>query len=65
MRQFIRRMQVEAKGLSNKITKLTNFIESDRFERLTSSQQVLLTEQLKHMSGYLGVLGQRIDLESE
>lgn len=65
MRQFIQRMHVEATDLSNKMTKLTNFTESDRFERLTSSQQVLLTEQLKHMGDYLGVLSQRIDLESE
>lgn len=65
MRQFIQRMQTEADDLSNKLTKLTNFIESDRYERLTSSQQVLLNEQCGHMIKYLHVLGQRIEMESE
>lgn len=65
MRQFIQRMQTEAKDLSNKITKLSNFIDSDRYEWMTSSQQELLKEQQEHMSNYLIVLRQRIVLESE
>jgi len=65
MRQFIQRMQTEAKDLTHKLTRLSNFIDSDRYERLTSSQQTLLTEQHEHMSNYLVVLRQRIVLESE
>jgi hypothetical protein len=61
MEAFIERMIVEKNELQDKVTKLENFINREKFKELKGLEQVYLKEQLKFMKGYLSVLRQRIN----
>lgn len=61
MEAFVERMIVEKNELQDKVTKLENFINGEKFKELKGSEQVYLKEQLKFMKGYLSVLRQRIN----
>ena len=61
MEAFIERMVVEKNELQDKVTKLENFINGEKFKELKGLEQVYLKEQLKFMKGYLSVLRQRIN----
>lgn len=61
METFVERMVVEKDELQDKVTKLENFVNGERFKELKSLEQVYLKEQLKFMKGYLSVLRQRIN----
>ena len=61
MEAFIERMIVEKNELQDKVTKLENFINGEKFKELKGIEQVYLKEQLKFMKGYLSVLRQRIN----
>ncbi|WP_339124777.1 hypothetical protein LDJ94_01305 [Fusobacterium nucleatum] len=61
MEAFIERMIIEKDELQDKVTKLENFINGEKFKELKGLEQVYLKEQLKFMKGYLSVLRQRIN----
>ncbi|WP_336182027.1 crAss001_48 related protein [Fusobacterium polymorphum] len=61
MEAFIERIVVEKDELQDKVTKLENFINGEKFKELKGLEQVYLKEQLKFMKGYLSVLRQRIN----
>lgn len=61
MEAFVERMVVEKNELQDKVTKLKNFINGEKFKELKGLEQVYLKEQLKFMKGYLSVLRQRIN----
>ena len=61
MEAFVERMIVEKDELQDKVTKLENFINGEKFNELKGLEQVYLKEQLKFMKGYLSVLRQRIN----
>ncbi|WP_338937603.1 crAss001_48 related protein [Fusobacterium pseudoperiodonticum] len=61
MEAFIERMILEKNELQDKVTKLENFINGEKFKELKGLEQVYLKEQLKFMKGYLSVLRQRIN----
>ena len=61
MEAFVERMIVEKDELQDKVTKLENFINGEKFKELKGLEQVYLKEQLKFMKGYLSVLRQRIN----
>ena len=61
MEAFVERMIVEKDELQDKVTKLENFVNGERFKELKGLEQVYLKEQLKFMKGYLSVLRQRIN----
>ena len=61
MEAFIERMVIEKNELQDKVTKLENFINGEKFKELKGLDQVYLKEQLKFMKGYLSVLRQRIN----
>ena len=54
-------MIVEKDELQDKVTKLENFVNGEKFRELRRLEQVYLKEQLKFMRGYLSVLRQRIN----
>ena len=56
----ISRMITEKAELSNKLRKLDNFIESDKFSTLNKFQKYLMEEQRMAMSQYLDILTARI-----
>ena len=61
MEAFVERMIVEKDELQDKVTKLENFVNGEKFGELRGLEQVYLKEQLKFMRGYLSVLRQRIN----
>ena len=61
MEAFVERMIVEKDELQDKVTKLENFVNGEKFKELKGLEQVYLKEQLKFMNGYLSVLRQRIN----
>ena len=61
MEAFIERMIIEKDELQDKVTKLENFINGEKFKELKGLEHVYLKEQLKFMKGYLSVLRQRIN----
>ena len=61
MEAFIERMIVEKNELQDKVTKLENFMNGEKFKELKGLEQVYLKEQLKFMKCYLSVLRQRIN----
>ena len=61
MEAFIERMIVEKNELQDRVTKLENFINGEKFKELKGLEQVYLKEQLKFMKGYLSLLRQRIN----
>jgi len=61
MEAFVERMIVEKDELQDKVTKLENFVNGEKFKELKGLEQVYLKEQLSFMRGYLSVLRQRIN----
>ena len=61
MEAFVERMITEKDELQDKVTKLENFVNGEKFKELKGLEQVYLKEQLKFMKGYLSVLRQRIN----
>ena len=61
MEAFIERMITEKDELQDRVTKLENFVNGEKFRELRGLEQVYLKEQLKFMRGYLSVLRQRIN----
>lgn len=60
MSTFQERLSQEFDDLEEKITKLNNFIESDRFCDLDLTSQLLLETQLNTMRAYSNILDLRI-----
>jgi len=61
MEAFVERMVVEKDELQDRVTKLENFVNGEKFRELKGLEQVYLKEQLKFMRGYISVLRQRIN----
>ena len=61
MEAFVERMITEKDELQDKVTKLENFVNGEKFKELKGLEQVYLKEQLSFMRGYLSVLKQRIN----
>ena len=61
MEAFVERMIVEKDELQDKVTKLENFVNGEKFKELKGLEQVYLKEQLSFMRGYLSVLRQGIN----
>ncbi|ALF17403.1 crAss001_48 related protein [Fusobacterium animalis] len=61
MEAFVERMVVEKDELQDRVTKLENSVNGEKFRELKGLEQVYLKEQLKFMRGYLSVLRQRIN----
>ncbi|QYC52377.1 hypothetical protein [Fusobacterium phage FNU_1P] len=61
MKTFVERMITEKDELQDRVTKLENFVNGEKFKELKGLEQVYLKEQLKFMRGYLSVLRQRIN----
>ena len=63
MEGYQERVVQEKQDLYGKVERLNGFIEdSPVFKTLPQDEQLLLVRQLKHMRGYLVVLGDRIAL---
>ena len=56
------RIQEEKKELDEKLSKLYAFIESRKFENLSSIHKMLLRKQLDTMTDYSAILSVRIEL---
>lgn len=61
MEAFVERMITEKDELQDKVTKLENFVNGEKFKELKGLEQIYLKEQLSFMRGYLSVLRQRIN----
>jgi len=61
MEAFVERMVAEKDELQDRVTKLENFLNGEKFKELRGLEQVYLKEQLSFMRGYLSVLRQRIN----
>ena len=61
MEAFVERMITEKDELQDRVTKLENFVNGEKFKELKGLEQIYLKEQLKFMRGYLSVLRQRIN----
>ena len=60
MSDFKTRLVNEVKELTERVEKLSVFIDSTKFEELESVDREDLIEQLKHMKSYLNVLKRRV-----
>ena len=60
MHDFKTRLINELNLLTEKVTKLTAFIEDDKFSNLNEKQQSLLEVQLSLMIGYSNILELRL-----
>lgn len=56
------RIQEEKNELDEKLTKLYAFVESKKFENLSSVHKMLLKKQLNTMTDYSAILSVRIEL---
>ena len=61
MEAFVERMVAEKDELQDRVTKLENILNGEKFKELRGLEQVYLKEQLSFMRGYLSVLRQRIN----
>ena len=61
----VKRMAEEYDKLAGRLSRLCNFIESDKFKTLSEESQFLLTQQRDVMNDYVKILRQRIELECE
>jgi|KBSMisStandDraft_5_1062788.scaffolds.fasta_scaffold01160_20 hypothetical protein len=60
MKEYQKRVVEEKTELDNKLVKLNNFIESDRFEDVDEEEQERLTRQGIAMQDYSLILEERI-----
>ena len=61
MEAFVERMITEKDELQDRVTKLENFVNGEKFRELKGLEQIYLKEQLSFMRGYLSMLRQRIN----
>lgn len=63
---FLKRMYAEAKELTDKVDKLTKFLEGDidHSHGISVAENVRLTNQLRVMNMYLAILKERIAAHS-
>jgi hypothetical protein len=61
MSDFKDRLLIELDALVDKVNKLSDFLDTDSFSKLSERQRVLLCRQYKHMSRYLETLNQRAE----
>lgn len=61
MSDFKTRLVNEVKELTERVEKLSVFIDSPKFKELESVDREDLVEQLKHMKAYLNVLKRRVN----
>ena len=60
---YRQRLLVEREELSEKTTKLNDFLQSEQFKSLVEEKKCLLIEQYKYMYMYFDVLTRRCKLE--
>lgn len=58
--EWKQRVLDERAGLEYRMQRLLAFVESSRFEKLSDTDQRLLSEQVRYMRDYYEVLGRRI-----
>ena len=61
---YVKRMINEFNELKEKLIKLSEFINENKFKELSAYQQHMLIMQFKFMDGYLNVLGTRLYCET-
>lgn len=62
---FLKRMYAEAKELTDKVDKLTEFLKHDiKRTGISAAENVRLTNQLRAMNMYLDILNERIRAHS-
>lgn len=61
---YIKRMINEFNELKEKLIKLSEFINGNKFKELSAYQQHMLIMQFKFMDGYINVLGTRLYSET-
>lgn len=62
MSDFKDRLKIEKSELDERIVKLRDFCESDRFPLMSENNQALLSVQLKIMESYSEILFRRLML---
>lgn len=62
MSSYKDRLQVEIAELSEKISKLQDFIYSYKFDQLSEVNQILLSDQEEYMIKYLNILKIRLEM---
>lgn len=60
MQPYQQRVVEEHDELAEKVSRLTAFVNSDKFIRVDSREQSRLMEQLGVMTQYMGILEERI-----
>lgn len=61
MPEFITRLIAERDQLKDRLTKLQDFLKSDKFKSVDQIQQSLMIDQEYYMKGYLDVLEKRLN----
>ena len=61
MKDYVARMLQEHSDLNDKVTKLSEFMKSEKYSALSDEQKDLLNAQYHAMSSYLFILARRID----
>ena len=59
------RLHIELSELTERLDKLSNFINSDMFKEISVGKQMLMKEQSVVMAEYCNLLKKRISLEEE
>lgn len=62
MSSYKDRLQIEITELSDKISKLQDFIYSYKFNQLSEVNQILLSDQEEYMIKYLNILKIRLEM---
>ncbi|GFH84790.1 hypothetical protein [Bacteroides acidifaciens] len=62
---FTDRLHIELSELTERLDKLSNFINSDMFKEISVGKQMLMKEQSVVMAEYCNLLKKRISLEEE
>jgi hypothetical protein len=63
-KEVFERLIAEEKELSDRIEKLTVFVESENYKKLNDENQYLLRKQLDSMKEYESILQRRIQINS-
>ena len=64
-REVFERLIAEEKELSDRIEKLTVFVESENYKKLNDENQYLLRKQLNSMKEYESILQRRIQINKQ
>lgn len=65
MSDFKSRLVDEFEQLIERVQKLESFMGTEKYEEIDEIHQELLVEQHEHMTGYISVLMQRLELLKE